>query len=284
MLPGLRNNRSLQWGAGILTVVVGAALIVPLLTGVDPLQGSPRARLQMPSLAHPLGTDNFGRDLLARLLAGAITSMWLALQVTVLATIAGSVIGITAAFWPKVDAVTMRICDAFLAIPGVLLAVSLAASFGPTERNLIIALSIVFTPGVARIVRSRALAVRNDTFVQAAQVMGASPVHMMWKHIFPNTLSVLAVQAAYIFADTIISESALSFLGAGIPTPQPSWGNILYDGKSVITRAPHMVVFASTILVITVIGLNLFGDGLRDIFDPRSRRRRSLASKQQETV
>lgn len=273
--PGLLyralGTRSLLIGALLLSVIVAIAVIVPLLAELDPYAVSPRHRLRPPSADFWLGTDNFGRSIAARLLGGAQTSLFLGTAVAALSVIFGTVIGITAAFFRVLDNVLMRICDGLMAIPGILLAVALTASFGPNVQNLIIALTIVFTPNVARIVRARALAVKSETFVEASHAMGAGPFYIMRRHILPNTLSVLAVQGTFIFADTIIVEAALSFLGAGVPTPEPSWGNILFDGKSVITRSPWMVIFTSAALVITVIGLNLLGDGLRDLIDQRGR-------------
>lgn len=265
------SNRNLLFGFTVILVILALSVLVPWLLSLDPLQVSARNRLKGPSFEHWLGTDTFGRDLAARIMAGAVTSLTLAAQVTLLSSLLGSLLGIAAGYFTVLDGILMRICDGLLAIPGIMLAVALTAAFGPSVNNLILALVIVFTPNIARVVRSRALAVKSETFVQASVAMGASPRHIMWKHIFPNTLSVLVVQATYIFADTIIVEAALSFLGAGVPTPQPSWGNILYDGKTVITRAPHMVLFASAALILTVIALNIAGDGLRDAVDPKKR-------------
>lgn len=268
------ENPNLLIGLSVILTILAVALIVPWALDLDPLQVSARNRLKGPSWEYWLGTDTFGRDLASRLMSGAVTSLLLAGQVTIFATFFGALIGIMAGYFPVLDGLLMRICDGLLAIPAIMLAVALSSAFGPSVNNLILALIIVFTPSIARIVRSKALAIKSETFVQASIAMGSSPAHVMYKHIFPNTLSVLVVQATYIFADTIIVEAALSFLGAGVPTPQPSWGNILYDGKTVITRAPHMVIFASAALILTVIALNLAGDGLRDAVDPKSRTKR----------
>ncbi|MER8537380.1 ABC transporter permease [Mesorhizobium sp. M1005] len=253
-------------------VIIGsmalAAAVLPSLLGLDPLAVDPLNRLKAPSVAHLLGTDNFGRDLAARILAGASTSLLLAASVTVLSAAIGAAIGILASFSDLMDHLLMRICDGLMAIPALLLALALTATFGPNFSNLLIALVIVFVPGIARLVRARALALRSETFVEAAIAMGASNLHLMARHIFPNVLSILAVQVTFIFAETIVIEAALSFLGAGVPPPAPSWGNILYDGKAAITKAPYMVFFASTAIVITVVGLTMIGDGLRDLVDP----------------
>jgi peptide/nickel transport system permease protein len=190
----------------------------------------------------------------------------------VLSAVLGTIIGVLASAFKLLDHILMRVCDGLMAIPAVLLAVALAAALGPTVPNLILALTIVFTPTVARLVRSRALGVMSETFVEASRAQGAGSGHVIGRHILPNVLSVLAVQTTFIFADSIITEAALSFLGAGIPTPEPSWGNILYDGKSVILQSPMMIIAASVTLIVTVLALNLLGDGLRDLVDPRAGR------------
>ncbi|WP_018236194.1 ABC transporter permease [Ensifer sp. BR816] len=263
------HNPPLIFGFTIIAGMAFAAAALPHLLGLDPLAVDPLHRLKAPSATHLLGTDNFGRDLAARILAGASTSLRLAASVTILAAAIGVAVGILASFSRLLDHVLMRICDGLMAIPAMLLALALTATFGPKFSNLLIALVIVFVPGIARLVRARALALRTETFVEAAVAMGASNLHIMARHIFPNVLSVLAVQVTFIFAETIVIEAALSFLGAGVPPPAPSWGNILYDGKAAITKAPYMVFFASTAIVITVIGLTMVGDGLRDLVDPR---------------
>lgn len=263
-------NRPLVAGGVIVLIVFVCAFLLPPLLGLDPYAVDSAKRLQPASAQHLFGTDTFGRDLLARILVGASTSLIVGTSVAILSSILGTIIGVLSSFFPRLDLVLMRICDGLMSIPAMLLAVALAASLGPSVPNLIIALTIVFTPNVARLVRSKAMSVKSEVFVEASLAQGAAPLHIMWRHILPNTLSVLAVQSTFIFADSIITEAALSFLGAGVPTPAPSWGNILYDGKAVILQAPHMVVLGSLTLVVTVIGLNLLGDGLRDLVDRRS--------------
>jgi peptide/nickel transport system permease protein len=162
------------------------------------------------------------------------------------------------------------VCDGLMAFPGILLSIALMAALGAKLSNVIIALSIVFTPAVARAVRSAAIVVREQTYIEAIKAQGASDFRVLWLHIAPNTLSPLIVQSTFIFADAIIVEAALSFLGAGIPAPAPSWGNILYDGKVVILKAWWMTVFPGITMVLSVLALNLFGDGLRDLLDPNT--------------
>lgn len=264
------TNRSVLAGGALLLLVVVLAFALPPLMHADAFAVDPTHRLAKPGSGHPLGTDTFGRDLLARVAAGAKSSLVVGGAVAGLSGLLGTVIGLTAGAFTVLDHVLMRACDGLMAIPALLLAVALAAALGPSVPNLIAALTVVATPSVARLVRSRALAVTSETFVEASRAQGAGTWHVTVKHVLPNVLSVLAVQVTFIFADAIITEAALSFLGAGVPTPQPSWGNILYDGKGVILQAPMMTIAASAALVMTVLALNLLGDGLRDLVDPRA--------------
>lgn len=266
------RSRSLVTGVLWIILVAGSALALPAILSLEPYSVAPSQRLAPPSAAHWAGTDSFGRDVFARLLSGALTSLRVGLIVCLTSAVTGTIIGVLAAFNTVLDQILMRICDGLMAIPGILLAVSLAAALGPTTTNLIIALSVVYTPGLARVVRSRALAVKADTFVDASRVQGGRPLHIMVRHILPNTFSVTAVQATFIFAESVITEAALSFLGAGVQQPQASWGNMLNEGKDVILQAPQIVVATSLFLVLTVLALNLAGDGLRDVVDSRSAR------------
>lgn len=268
----LLANRSLLAGGGLLLAVIVLALAVPPLAHLNPYAVNPAARLADPGAGHLLGTDTFGRDLLARVAAGAKSSLIVGGAVAVLSGVLGTAIGVVSSAFKILDQILMRICDGLMSIPALLLAVALAAALGPSVPNLIVALTVVATPSVARLVRSRALAVMSETFVEASRAQGAGAYHVITKHVLPNVLSVLAVQVTFIFADAIITEAALSFLGVGVPTPQPSWGNILYDGKGVILQAPMMTAAASAALVVTVLALNLLGDGLRDLVDPRANR------------
>lgn len=268
-LRRIMDNRGLLAGNALFLFFVLLALFGPFFVSHDPSAMKVADRLQAPGAEHWLGTDEFGRDLLARIVYGARVSMATGLSVAFVAAAAGLVIGLYASYYKWLDHVLMRICDGLYAIPGFLLAIALMAALGASVRNVIIALSVVYTPGIARIVRSAALSVRGQTFIEAAQVQGAGATRIIWRHIAPNTLSPLIVQATFVFAEAIISEAALSFLGVGIPAPEPSWGNLLQAGKLVIFKAWWMVVFPGAAIVLTVLGLNLLGDGLRDVLDPR---------------
>ncbi|MEC0202132.1 ABC transporter permease [Paenibacillus lautus] len=265
----LRSNYGLLIGATIFVLLVILALIGPLFTNYGPYDMKVVERLTPPGAEHWLGTDEFGRDLLTRLLYGARVSISVGLAVALLSSALGLVIGVYATYYKTLDHILMRICDGLIAIPGILLAIALMAALGASAINVITALTIVFTPNIARVVRSAALVVREQTYIEAMHVQGASSTRIIWQHIVPNTLSPLLVQATFVFAEAIISEAALSFLGAGIPAPEASWGNILQASKLVIYKAWWMVVFPGATLVLSVLSLNLLGDGLRDLLDPR---------------
>lgn len=265
----LRTNHGLLIGAIIIGLLILVAVIGPLLTSYTPYDMKVIDRLKPPSGAHLLGTDEFGRDLLTRIVYGARVSMSVGLVVALLSSAIGLVIGVYATYYKMLDHILMRICDGLIAIPGILLAIALMAALGASVTNVIIALTIVFTPNIARVVRSTALVIKEQTYIEAMKAQGASDTRIIWLHIVPNTLSPLLVQATFVFAEAIISEAALSFLGAGIPAPEPSWGNILQSSKLVIYKAWWMVVFPGAMIVLSILSLNLLGDGLRDYLDPR---------------
>lgn len=262
------SNNFILTGSIIMIFLILIATLGPLFVSFGPLEMVVTDRLKAPGGEHLLGTDNFGRDLLSRIVHGARVSMGVGLTVAIITSFIGLIIGLYASYYRSLDNILMRICDGLMAIPGILLAIALIAAIGPRKENVIIALSIVFIPHVARAVRSAALVIREETYIEAMRAQGASSWRIIWLHIAPNTLSPLIVQASFIFADAIITEAALSFLGAGIPAPSPSWGNILYDGKIVIFKAWWMTVFPGILIILSVLGLNLLGDGLRDLMDP----------------
>lgn len=268
------SNKLLVIGSIIFVLLILVALIGPALMTFDPYEMKVAERLQAPGSEHLLGTDEYGRDLMTRIVYGARVSIGVGLAVTVISAFLGLMIGLYASYYPVLDHILMRICDGLMAIPGILLAIALMAALGPSAANVIIALTIVFTPSIARIVRSSALVVREQTYIEAMYAQGAGTSRIIWRHIAPNTLSPLIVQATFVFAETIISEAALSFLGAGIPVPDPSWGNILQAGKLVIFKAWWMVVFPGLAIIISVLGLNFLGDGLRDLMDPHHSRKK----------
>lgn len=264
------SNPGLIIGAIGFVLIVLAAVIIPMITKIDPNEMDVINRLKPPSSNNPLGTDEFGRDLLTRILYGARVSLSVGCSVAFFSCFFGTIIGIYASYFKILDHVLMRICEGLIAIPGVLLAIALMTALGASSTNVIIALTIVYTPSVARVVRSSALVAKSQTYVEAAKVQGASNARILFKLILPNVISPLAVQASFIFAQAIISEASLSFLGAGIPAPAASWGNILQGSKAVLQKAPWTVIFPGIAVILCVLSLNLFGDGLRDYLDPRT--------------
>lgn len=270
----LLDNPGLLIGAAVFAVIVLCALIIPAVSPVDPDATNVPQRLQPPSPEHLFGTDEFGRDLFTRVLYGARSSLMVGGAVAVFSCLLGTVIGIYASYFKILDHILMRICDGLIAIPGILLAIALMAALGATNWNVILALTIVYTPSVARVVRSSALVTKNQTYVEAAKVQGAGSGRILWKLILPSVISPLTVQASFIFAQAILSEASLSFLGAGIPAPAASWGNILQASKQVLQKAPWTVIFPGAAVILCVLSLNLLGDGLRDYLDPRTAGRR----------
>lgn len=264
------SSPGLVMGLTVFILIVTAAIIIPAVANVDPNAMAIADRLKGPSLKHPFGTDEFGRDLMIRVLYGARVSLLVGGTVALLSSVLGTVIGIYASYFKILDHILMRICEGLIAIPGVLLAIALMAALGASNLNVIIALTIVYTPSVARIVRSSALVTREQPYVEAAKVQGAGSGRILRKLILPGVISPLTVQASFIFAQAIISEASLSFLGAGIPAPAASWGNILQGSKQVLQKAPWTVIFPGLAVVLCVLSLNLLGDGLRDYFDPRT--------------
>jgi peptide/nickel transport system permease protein len=260
------SNSTLTLGALIFIAMAFLAMAGPSLSPYDPFAMTVPDRLQGPAPRHLLGTDEFGRDLLTRIIYGARVSMGIGFGVTFLSSALGLIIGVYAAYYRILDHILMRLCDALAAFPGILLAITLMAALGASAGNVLVALVIVYTPGIARVVRSRALVIKEAAFIEALRTQGAGNRRIIWKHIVPNTLSPLLVQASFVFAGAIISEASLSFLGAGIPPPAASWGNILQAGKAVIHKAWWMVVFPGLMIIFSVLGLTMIGDGLQDFF------------------
>lgn len=262
------HNRLAMTGAILIVLVTILALAAPVLAPAGPYEVDVKNRLSAPSVSHFFGTDNFGRDLFARVLYGARISLGVGAGASLIATVAGIVIGLYASYYKWLDNLLMRICDGLKAIPATLLAIALMAVLGSSMSNVIISLAIVSIPDVARVVRSEAILIKEQTYVEAMKALGSSSKRIVWSHIAPNVISPVIVQISFIFASAIISEAALSFLGVGIPVPTPSWGNILSEGKTYIYNCWWMIVFPGVTMALTVLGLNLFGDGIRDVLDP----------------
>lgn len=268
-LRRLGRNTPLVLGASLLLAILVTSLVLPLVLPMDPYGVDVDTIGAAPSGTHPFGTDMVGRDLFARVVLGIKTSLLVGASVMVLSCAAGMAVGLLAGYFRVLDGILMRVSDGMMAIPGVLLALALVATLGPRVQNVVIALTVVMIPQVSRMVRVRALAVKELTYVEAMRAQGARSSRIILRHIAPNTFSILVVQAAFIFADAVMTEASLSFLGAGVPQPQPSLGNILFDGKQAIFSAWWVTVIPALLLVLTVISLNLLGDGVRDIVDPK---------------
>lgn len=272
LLYHIFHNKMVLTGLSVILLALVISIFASVITSYTPLEMEPTKRLQGPSSEHWFGTDAFGRDVYSRVIFGVQASVLVGVSVTAISSFVGLIVGLYASYYRTLDHVLMRICDGLMAFPSILLALALVAALGPQLKNVIIALSIVYFPSVARIVRSSAVVVREQTYIEALKSIGANSLRVIWKHIAPNTISPLIVQATFIFAISIITEAMLSFLGAGIPAPEPSLGNILFDGKNVIQKAWWLTLFPGGAIIILVLGINLFGDGLRDLFDPYTKK------------
>ena len=262
------KNKLSVIGLGIVILLIIVAVIAPVITRFDPYELDVVNRLSKPNSVHWFGTDALGRDVFSRVIYGTRISLVVGFSVSVIAGICGMVIGLYASYNKVLDNILMRICDGLKAIPSTLLAICLMAVLGADIKNVIISLTIVNTPNIARIARSTALVAREQTYVEAMHALGASPSKILWGHIAPNTLSPVIVQMTFVFASAIITEAALSFLGAGVPVPMPSWGSILNEGKMNIYNAWWLIMYPGIFTAVSVLGLNLFGDGIRDLIDP----------------
>jgi peptide/nickel transport system permease protein len=218
---------------------------------------------------HWLGTDRAGRDVLSRIVHGSQVSLRIGLMVVLFTGVCGAVIGGLAGYFRHLDNVVMRVMDAMMAFPGILLAIAIAAVLGPSEFNAVLALSITYTPRTARVARAAVLVVREMPYVEAARAVGAGHARILLTHVLPNGLTPLIVQLSYIFAIAILAEAVLSFIGVGPPPPLPTFGNIIADGRDFVQEAPWICLYPGLAIAVAVLGLNLIGDGLRDALDPR---------------
>ncbi|MFO0293697.1 MAG: ABC transporter permease [Rhodospirillales bacterium] len=265
----LLNHRSFMVGATLFGAVVLVALLADLIAPHDPLRNNFRYRLGAPNEIHWLGTDRAGRDVLSRIIHGSQVSLRIGLMVVVVTAVFGAVIGGLAGYFRRLDNAVMRVMDAMMAFPGILLAIAIAAVLGPSEFNAVLALAITYTPRTARVARAAVLVVREMPYVEAARAVGAGHVRILLTHVLPNGLTPLIVQLSYIFAIAILAEAVLSFIGVGPPPPLATFGNIIADGRDYIQEAPWICLYPGLAIAITVLGLNLIGDGLRDALDPR---------------
>jgi peptide/nickel transport system permease protein len=270
-LRRLLLHRLFVTGLVLFGIVVLAAVLAPWIAPVDPDRLAMRFRFLPPSPEHLFGTDNFGRSLWSRVIWGARLSMVIGSAVVAINAVFGTLIGAAAGYFRALDNVVMRINDALMAFPAVLLAIGVTAVLGPSVNDVIIALGIVYTPRTARIVRASVLVLREMDYVQAVRADGAGDLRILRKHILPNAMAPLIVQLSFLFAYAVLTEATLSFLGVGAVPPTPTWGNIMAEGRQYMVDAPWIITIPGAALMITVLGLNMLGDGLRDVLDPRLR-------------
>ena len=279
----LRRNKTAMVGLVIVVVMILLAVCAPLYTQItgfqfnkiDPIHGylEPGTVVNEGEMAHILGTDKLGRDLLCRLLYGAQTSLIVAFGGTIVAGLIGALLGLIAGFFGGwVDSLIMRIMDGMLSFPFILLAIILMTVLGSGLFNVILAIGIGSVPNFARVLRGEVIIVKNAEYCNAARVLGVSNARMLFTHILPNAISPLIVYATLGIAGAIISEAALSFLGLGITEPTPSWGHILYSGKDVMGNHPIISTVSGIFILVTVLGFNLLGDGIRDVMDPKMKK------------
>jgi peptide/nickel transport system permease protein len=258
-------------GLAVVALAFLGAVLAPALTPHDPLKLNILNRLLPPGGPHPFGTDDFGRDVFSLVLYGGRASLLVGASVMLLTSLIGILFGVVAGFYRALDNVLMRVMDGLMAFPAIVLAIALMAALGPRLSNVILALSIVYAPRTARLVRSAVVVIRELQYVEAAQALGARGPRVLWRHILPNTVAPLLVQATFMFAYAVLAEAALSFLGVGAPPYIPTWGNVISTGRLYIQEAPWIIWFPGLAIILVGLGLNLLGDGLRDALDPRLR-------------
>lgn len=269
-LDALLRRPNALVGGGLMALMVLAAMAGALHTPHDPIIMDFDAILQPPSSAHWLGTDEWGRDVFSRLLAGAAITLWIGLLVVAIAVATGTLIGAFTGFvggWAS--RCVMALMDALQAFPSLVLALGVMAVFGPSRHGVVVALGLAYLPAVVRIVRASVLSLREKEYVEASRVAGNSEAYTLFRHVLPNSLSPLIVLATTLFGWAVLSESALSFLGLGVPPPAPSWGGMLADSRNYFERAPWLAIAPGLCVSLTLLGINLLGDALRDQFDPR---------------
>ncbi|OLC39832.1 MAG: peptide ABC transporter permease [Candidatus Rokubacteria bacterium 13_1_40CM_4_69_5] len=257
-------------GAVLMVLTTAVGLLAPVIAG-NPTHMDVAARLGAPSAARWFGTDDLGRDVFSRVVYGARLSLLVGTTVVVLTFGVGVSAGLLAGYFRALDNPIMRVMDGLMAFPAIILAIALMASLGPSVSNVILAIAVVYTPRVARVVRGAVLVIRETAYVEAARALGAADASLMLRHILPNCLSPVIVQGSFVFAAAVLTEAALSFLGVGVPPYVPSWGNILSEGRLYLQQAPWLVLYPGGAIMLTILGLNLFGDGLRDLLDPKLR-------------
>jgi len=270
-LRAFLRRRSAVLGAALVVINVLIAIGATPIARVDPQVLDVKARLAPPTAQHWFGTDHVGRDAWSRVIHGARLSMIVGGSVVALSFVGGVVFGVLGGYFRNLDNVLMRVMDGLMAFPGIILAIAMMASLGPSVLNVIVALGVVYVPRVARIVRGSVLVIRETPYVEAARALGIGDGRIIARHVLPNCMSPVIVQGTFIFAAAVLGEAALSFLGVGVPPQIPSWGNVLAEGRSYLQQAPWLTLFPGAAIMASILGLNLFGDGLRDLLDPKLR-------------
>jgi peptide/nickel transport system permease protein len=272
LLSKLFRRKLVLAGAIILTAVALLALFAPWLTPYDPMALKILDRLQSPRAAHWFGTDELGRDVFSRVIFGARYSLLIGALVVVISMLCGVLLGLAAGFFRRLDGPVMRLVDAMMSFPDILLAIALVAVLGASMSNVILALAIVYTPRVARVVRASTLVVRELLFIEAARALGISTGRILFVHILRNIASPILVQATFIFAYAVLAEAGLSFLGVGVPPVLPTWGTMISSGQQFSHQAIWLVVFPGLAIILSALSLQMVGDGFRDLLDPKLRK------------
>lgn len=269
LLAKMASRPTAMAGLLIIAAMIVLALLAPVLSPYDPAHLAVRSRLQGPSLAHLFGTDDLGRDVFTRVLYSGRTSITVGFAVVIFSSIIGVFLGLMAGFFRRLDTPVSRLIDAMMAFPDILLAIALVAALGASASNVVIALGVVYAPRLARVVRASTLVIRELPYVEAARALGVPTPVILVRHVLRNVTSPLLVQATFIFANAILAEAGLSFLGVGISPDIPTWGTMISVGRQYLEQAPWIMWFPGGAIIVTVLSLQLVGDGLRDFLDPR---------------
>lgn len=276
-LRSLRKEPQLWIGATLLVLLVGSAILAPLIAPYDPLALDYTTSLHPPDAAHLFGTDKLGRDQLSRILYGGRSSLFVGTAAVVIGMVVGVALGLLSGYrlgW--LDSLIMRTMDGILAFPGLVLALTISFALGSSLQSLIVALAVVRVPSAARLVRGQMLTLRNNEYIHAAEALGARPARVVLRHYLPNLVSIILVQASLSAGAAVFTEASLSFLGFGVPPPSPDWGAMLHDGYTYLEINPWLSIIPGAFIFLAVLGFNFLGDGLRDALDPQQRRRRGV--------
>jgi peptide/nickel transport system permease protein len=261
----------LKIGAGGVLVTLLAAIVLPFVVPGDPFGMDPNTILQSPSPTFPLGTDDFGRSILARAALGMRTTYEISISVCLVTLVVGGALGLITGYVRRVDMILMRIVDAVMAIPGIMLALATATVFGASAINTVLAISLSLTPRTIRVMRSSVFGVKETMYVEGARALGVGHIRILWRHILPNAVSPLIIQQTFVLAVAVLGEAALSFIGVGVQPPSPTLGNMLSDAQKVLQQAPWYAIFPGVLISIIVMSVNTLGDGIRDFLDVRGR-------------